>query len=546
MDTKKYYVIYSAESRQNFKDGFNKFDGSITITERNEISNFLYYGEFIREVYIPDDPNFRMRHDYYSSGKIVNMIIAGPELRLFDVNTIKELGLPVDDIMEVVLSTDNLDIIKPIYERYKPKIDTSNLCYDSDHPRKNLHIFDWLLNEGIDIKIETSFINDVIDFNRIDVLDWLVANNISIPFGENIQKIIIESNSLAFMDWFYNNGFSFNKFTVTKYICSCVPRINKLNWLISKGIELIYDSDDFYLSLLEHDYELFKWFHEHDYPILWNRNLDNIIGSMNIEFVKWLIDIGINIKLNLQTVLSAVGRANLEMLDFLYENMTPFVYNEHTIDFACAKSDTKVILKILNWFYDHGLEIIYKNAIDNCCIHNTNTLVLDWFYQKGFEIRYTYGINYALRVEKTDLLDWLWDHQIEIKYTERDLLIAISMEPQLIEWFYNHDIKIKDFHLIFVYCTNCYSLSLDKIKYLWKFCRDRLNENPAEYFVIDEVFFDKLLNDYPSGHQHLEWFQKKSIQIKLSQGCIDEILNGENITDNKIWLQNHLGLINFV
>eukprot|EP00833_Pecoramyces_ruminatium_P018011 jgi/Orpsp1_1/1192043/evm.model.d7180000090145.2 len=327
------------------------------------------------------------------------------------------------EIMDLIINKNSLGIIKALIPDYldintKDRNGYTPLIYSIK--ANNEFITQFLIENGADINnikinIDIDIFKNILKFNNLDLLNILYNNDFDLnqkdKYNETILNYAIKHGNEQIIKYLIDNGSDINmegrwddkplivaiknrKINIIKYLISCGANVNFVNYLNESPVSINekYNNKEEYYEVYKQIKQILEEnFNPQDINIL----LISAINNNNIPLIKNLIENNSNINIiinnNIKLIDSIIMKNNLELLKYLitigldinYKDKnghTPLIYaikaqNEPIIDYLLncniiiseiknINIDINLIKKILKLNNPKLFSILYNNFFD--------------------------------------------------------------------------------------------------------------------------------------------------------------------------------------
>lgn len=240
-------------------------EGGLYFTDSSNILDFLGYGCFIREVFLPwNDPDFKMVKD--NNKWRANKIILGKKYDLWEIETLELLkneGVDIyvkkyEQLLNSIYDEGDYLVIKFLIDNDVKKVTYKNFSYKAC-VENDYEIMKYLIEKNINLnkwKDHRNPLYNAIIHNNYKIVKLLVKNNADINIYNEINPLY--------------NAAKYGRFKVVKF-------------LIKNGAKIHYYKDNInplYNAMIYGHYEIVKYLVKDI-----NINININIGNINLDYL---------------------------------------------------------------------------------------------------------------------------------------------------------------------------------------------------------------------------------------------------------------------
>jgi hypothetical protein len=427
----QYYIVY--DNRNYLFDGINESPDDYEFTTEINLPSIYHKGCYLRNVTVPNDVK-TTKEDLIVKAKT---IIVGPELPLFNMDTLLTLKLSLDRLVDAAFKYGNSQFLEDLLVH--PDLQHLRYSYDSiDYASSTGHInvLEWYIKACIPLIYSENAIHDTIRNGYYCVLKWWLTSGLTLKFNPiTVMQLIAEGNRMDILKCWLEYG---------------IPKmIDSKNDNTTYGKNLVYDPQhvmhyaSYYGRIEMLDYA---------FPIcgkrFWNDCIENLFSHGQIDVLKWWFQKCKNIKINFHHLyLASIGN-QIEMLKWYSTNNYPrFFYK------PSRKSNPKNTSLYVKTIAETILNAVVTGKVE----------ILDWLYWSKFGIseyymrtystrqgrhsRDSYYMDIASNYGQIEVLNWYKNHFRKLYYSHESLNFVAMKSDKLdvIRWWLDSGLEIKGY-----------------------------------------------------------------------------------------------------
>lgn len=247
-------------------------------------------------------------------------------------------------ISQIAAYHGSINILKEYYQTDKTTDKTTddqtfiNACIHGD-----IDILNWLKEKYTTWNINKFKTAGTLaaQHNKGEVVKWLHNSGFHLKGG--VWSRFITNNNLEMLKWLYEQGYPVGDITYCKF--------NLDNYYIFKWLYTINSNfiEDESIYLIKFDLESITWLHDHGYKFRGNDSIRAVEFNV-LETLKWMYHHGC--PLHKICYLAAIRNQNKTIISWLYANNCPALENiyVHLIHY-------KMDIEFLKWCYELGLQV---------------------------------------------------------------------------------------------------------------------------------------------------------------------------------------------